>query len=70
MAVIDIRDENLSKEKEELETLRSTIEQRITSIDNQLATLKEFKGSIICRYRPELSDIKEQLASINETKSL
>ena len=41
MAVIDIRDENLTKEKEELETLRKTIEQRITSIDNQLATLKE-----------------------------
>ena len=36
----------------------------------KLATLKEYKGSIICRYRPELSDIKEQLAEINKTKSL
>ena len=41
MAVVDIRDENLSKEKEELETLRTTIEQRITSIDNQLTALKD-----------------------------
>ena len=41
MAVVDIRDESLSKEREELETLRKTIEQRITSIDNQLNTLKE-----------------------------
>ena len=41
MAVVDIRDESLSKEKAELETLRKTVEQRITSIDNQLSTLKE-----------------------------
>ena len=41
MAVVDIRDESLTKEREELETLRKTIEQRITSIDSQLNTLKE-----------------------------
>ncbi len=41
MAVVDIRDENLTKEKNELEALRKTIEQRINSIDAQLNTLKE-----------------------------
>ena len=42
MAVIDIRDENLTKEQEELETLRNTLEEKISAIDEQLTVLKKY----------------------------
>ncbi len=57
-------------ELNEKETLNHYDNQTIILLKAKLATLKEYRGSIMCKYRPELSDIKEQLALINKTKSL
>ena len=57
-------------EKATIENLNHYDTQTIILLKAKLATLKEYKGSIISRYRPELSDIKEQLSLINNTKSL
>ena len=57
-------------EKAAIEGLSHYDEQTMILLKAKLATLREFKGSIICRYRPEFTDIKEQLAEINNPKSL
>ena len=57
-------------EKAAVEELNHYDTQTMILLKAKLATLKEYRGSIICKYRPELADIKEQLAEINNPKSL
>ncbi|MDD6879225.1 MAG: hypothetical protein PUD59_03230 [bacterium] len=67
MAVIDIRDESLSKEKGELEALRKTIEQRIASIDSQLTTLKEcWQDEKSEKWLSEQNNLMSELKTQNE----
>ncbi len=67
MAVVDIRDENLSREREELDTLRRTLEQRINSIDNQLSTLKEcWQDENSTKWLADQNNLMTELKSQNQ----